>query len=276
MKEKVSVGFWGVRGSIACPGPETMRYGGNTPCVEVRCGDRIVIFDGGTGLRPLGNALAKSPSKLDIDIFFSHCHHDHVGGLPFFAPFYVEGNRFRLWAGNLLPDTDMRQVIHRLMSHPLFPIEVESFKAKLEFRDFRAGEVLDPRPGIRLHTALLDHPDGAAGYRLEFDGRVIAYLTDTEGRPGTPDPAIVALARGADVIIYDCTYTETEIVSKTGWGHSTWQHGARLADAAQAKTLCLFHHNPDHDDPFMDRLGAEAAAARPGTIVATEGVVIDL
>ncbi len=276
MNANLSVRFWGVRGSIACPGPETLRYGGNTPCVEVRCGSRIVIFDGGTGLRPLGNALARMPSKLDGDIFFSHCHHDHVGGLPFFAPFYVEGNRFRLWAGNLLPASDMSKVVHRLMSHPLFPIEVETFKAKLEYRDFHAGETLQPAPGVTLRTAPLDHPDGATGYRLEYDGRVIAYLTDTEGRPGAPNPRIVELARGADLVIYDCTYTEEEIASKAGWGHSTWQHGVRLADAAKAKTFCLFHHNPDHDDAFMDRLGAQAAAARPGTIVATEGAVIEL
>jgi phosphoribosyl 1,2-cyclic phosphodiesterase len=276
MNAAISVRFWGVRGSIACPGPDTVRYGGNTPCVEVRCGDQVVIFDGGTGLRALGNALVKAPGRLDADIFFSHCHHDHVGGLPFFAPFYVAGNRFRLWAGNLLPDTNVSEVIHRLMSHPLFPIEVETFKAELEFRDFSAGDVLNPHPAITVRTAPLDHPDGATGYRLEYDGRAVAYLTDTEGRPGAPDPTLVALARGADLVIYDCTYTEEEIVAKAGWGHSTWQRGVRLADAAGAKTFCLFHHNPDHDDAFMARLGAQAAAARPGTIVATEGAVIAL
>ncbi|MES1155108.1 MAG: MBL fold metallo-hydrolase [Pseudorhodoplanes sp.] len=276
MTLEFSIRFWGVRGSIACPGPQTIRYGGNTPCIEMRCGDRLLIFDGGTGIRPLGDELMKADGALDADIFFSHCHVDHVGGLPFFAPFYVKGNAFRLWAGNLLPALRMEDVMRRLMSHPLFPIDVDAFQARLDYRDFRAGETLHPCPGVTMRTAPLDHPDGATGYRVEFDGRSVAYLTDIETRPGGPDPRVVELARNADLAIYDCTYTEAEIGSKHGWGHSTWNDGLRLADAAGVKTFCLFHHAPEHDDAVMDRIAAEAKAARPGTIVAIEGKVIKL
>jgi phosphoribosyl 1,2-cyclic phosphodiesterase len=268
--------FWGSRGSIACPGPETVRYGGNTPCVEVRCGTDLLIFDGGSGIRGLGNALLQHNARTDADIFLSHCHLDHVIGLPFFAPFFADGHCFRLWAGNLLPADGVERVFRRLMSPPLFPIDVEVLKGELEFRDFHAGEVLTPRPGVTIRTAPLDHPNGATGYRVEYAGKVFAYLTDTEVRSRQFEPALVALARDADLMVFDCTYTEEEIVARRGWGHSTWEQGVRLAQAAGAKTLCLFHHDPAHDDAFMDVVAAQAAAARPGTIVAREGLVIKL
>ncbi len=274
MNDRLSVRFWGVRGSIPCPGPDTVRYGGNTPCVEVRCGERLFIFDGGTGIRPLGDRLMKEGRSIDADIFFSHCHVDHVGGLPFFAPFYDDRNRFRLWAGNLQPAYRMEGVMRILMSQPTFPITIDAFRARMDYRDFSAGETLTPAPGVTLRTVPLDHPGGATGYRIDYAGRSVAYLTDNE--TGDFSPALIALARGADLAIYDCTFTDDEIHSKTGWGHSTWRDGLRLADAAGIKTFCMFHHAPEHDDVFMDALAAEAKAARPGTIVAAEGSVIEL
>lgn len=275
MDERLSVRFWGVRGSIACPGPGTVRYGGNTPCVEVRCGDRLIIFDGGTGIRPLGDRLMKH-APVDADIFFSHCHVDHISGLPFFAPFYANANSFRLWAGNLKPTWRMEQVMRMVMGQPTFPIGVEAFQARIEYRDFAAGDTLNPCPGVTLRTAPLDHRGGATGYRIDYAGRSVAYLTDNEKQGGDFSPALVALARGADLAIYDCTFTDEEIAQKTGWGHSTWRDGLRLADAAGVKTFCMFHHAPEHDDDFMDRIAREAQAARPGTIVAAEGNVIEL
>jgi phosphoribosyl 1,2-cyclic phosphodiesterase len=270
------VRFWGVRGSIACPGPETIRYGGNTPCIEVRCAERVVIFDAGTGLRALGNALIKDRTVREYDIFLTHCHLDHVIGLPFFAPFFAEGYRIRIWAGNLLPADNIQQVMRRLMSSPLFPVEVEIFKSAIEFHDFSSGDVLRPFSDITLRTAPLDHPDGASGYRLEHGGRVFSIISDTEGYPGKRDKELLALARGADLIIYDSTFTEEEIATRHGWGHSTWARGIRLAEEAGAKQLCLFHHDPSHDDNFMDMVAADANDARPGTITAREGQIIDL
>ena len=270
------VRFWGVRGSIACPGPETIRYGGNTPCIEVRCGDRVLILDAGTGLRPCGNALIKNAAVRNADIFLTHCHLDHVVGLPFFAPFFSDGYDVRIWAGNLLPATNVEQVVRKLMSSPLFPVEVEIFKAALEFHDFRSGDILRPYQDVTLHTAPLDHPDGASGYRLEYDGRTFALISDTSGFPGKCDRELISLARGADLIVYDATFTEDEILSRQSWGHSTWQRGIKLAEEAGAKQLCLFHHDPSHDDEFMDSLAADANDARPGTITAREGQIIDL
>jgi phosphoribosyl 1,2-cyclic phosphodiesterase len=268
--------FWGVRGSIACPGPDTIRYGGNTPCIEVHCGEHVLIFDAGTGLRPLGNALVRRTKLRDVNIFLTHCHLDHVMGLPFFAPFFVDGYNITLWAGNLLPSANIEQVMRRLMSSPLFPVEVEIFKADIKFHDFKSGDVLRPYEGITLHTALLDHPDGASGYRLEYAGRVFALISDTSGFPGKRDRELVSLARNADLIVYDATFTDEEIRSREDWGHSTWSRGVRLAQESGAKQLCLFHHDPSHDDDFMDALAADANDARPGTFAAREGQIVDL
>ena len=276
MTQTMSVHFRGVRGSVPCPGPATVRYGGNTPCLEVRCGERLLIFDAGTGLRELGNALAAAKAPIDADIFLSHCHVDHINGLPFFAPLYAPANRLRIWAGHLPPDFPVERAVRMTMSFPVFPVGVEQFTADLTFRDFRAGETLTPGPGITLRTGALNHPDGATGYRLEYGGRVFAYLTDNEFASPEIDPGLIALARDADLAVYDTTYTDAEILSKKGWGHSTWREGLRLADAAGVKTFCLFHHAPDHDDAAMDRIAQEAQATRPGTIVATEGTVIAL
>ncbi len=275
-KSSMRVRFWGVRGSIACPGPSTIRYGGNTPCIEVRCGDHVVVFDAGTGLRPLGLELVKDKTIRHVDIFITHCHLDHVVGLPFFAPLFREDYRVRVWAGNLLPSNSIERVMRMLMSSPLFPIQIEIFKAAIEFHDFRSGDVLRPHENIVLRTAPLDHPDGSNGYRLEYEGRTFALVSDTEGFPGKCDSDLLGLASRADLMVYEATYTEDEIVSRIGWGHSTWLRGVQLADKAGVKHLCLFHHDPSHDDDFMDTLAAEANDARAGTVTAREGQIIDL
>jgi phosphoribosyl 1,2-cyclic phosphodiesterase len=269
---ELKVRFWGVRGSIACPGAATLRYGGNTSCVEIRCGERLLVFDGGTGLRPLGEQLMKDGRPLEIDLFYTHSHFDHILGLPFFAPCYDAKSRIRIWSGHLKPPLSIEAVLRKMMAAPFFPIPLGKFAARLDFIDFAAGCELTPHPGIRLLTAALNHPDGATGYRIEYGGKSVAYVTDTEHRPGTRDPEVMRLIAGADVMIYDAAYTDAEYLAHREWGHSTWQEGVRLA--AAAGVLVLFHHEPGHDDDFLDGVAAEAAKLRPGTLVAREGMVL--
>ena len=269
-----SVTFWGVRGSIACPGADMLKYGGNTSCLEVRCGEALLIFDAGTGLRPLGAKLARE-GRIDADLFLSHTHFDHVSGLPFFGPAFLPANRFRFWAGHLeRQGLELCDVLCELMMPPLFPVPIEIFKADIAYKDFVSGDTLTPRPGVTLKTAPLNHPNGATGYRIEFGGKTICYITDTEHTGEGPDPTISGLIRGSDLVIYDSTYTDEEYPRFKGWGHSTWEEGIRVCEAAEAKRLVIFHHDPSHDDQMMDDIAEAAAKRRPGTLVAREGMTL--
>jgi phosphoribosyl 1,2-cyclic phosphodiesterase len=161
-----------------------------------------------------------------------------------------------------------------MMTSPLFPVPIDMLHSDLTFIDFNGGEDLTLRPGIVVRTAPLNHPNGATGYRIEYRGKAVCYITDTEHWIGKHDQTIVALCRGADLMIYDSTYTDEEYPRYQGWGHSTWQEGARLCDLAGVKRLVIFHHDPSHDDAFMDRIAADAERVRPGSIVAREGMVL--
>jgi phosphoribosyl 1,2-cyclic phosphodiesterase len=274
--ERFTVRFWGVRGSIACAGPETLRYGGNTSSLEVRCGERLLLFDAGTGIRYLGNRLCQQ-APIDSDLYLTHTHFDHVCGLPFFRPFFQQENTFRVWAGHLGGRASLQQVLWNFMMAPLFPVPPEVFRANLSYNDFAAGETLHPAAGITLRTTPLNHPDGATGYRIEFAGRSMCYLTDTEHVAGAPDRNILGLIAGADLVIYDCMYTDQEWADgHVGWGHSTWQEAVRLCRSAGAAKLAVFHHNPDHDDDMLDAIAAEVEAALPGSILAREGLELSL
>ena len=203
--------FWGVRGSIACPGPDTIRYGGNTSCVEIRCGDHLMILDGGTGLRLLGNELMATGHPTKMDLFYSHTHFDHICGLPFFAPCYDQQASMRIWAGHLNGNKGIEAVLNTMMIAPLFPIPMGIFTAKMDFTDFAAGDVLAPHSGVVVKTGPLNHPNGATGYRIEYNAKVVAYITDTEHRPGQRDPHILKLIDRADIMIYDASYTDEGI-----------------------------------------------------------------
>ncbi len=272
----MTVRIWGARGSIPCPGPDTVRYGGNTSCVEIACGNRTLVFDAGSGLRALGNQMVQNGTTADIDLFLSHCHIDHLIGFPFFSPAFEKGSRIRLWAGNVETAGGLEETLRKMMSYPLFPIEIEMAQAKIEFTDFKPGDTLSPQSGIVVKTAALNHPGGATGYRIEYAGQAIAYITDTEMSDNAFDSAMLALAKDAALLIIDSTYTDDELPSHAGWGHSSWQQTVKFADAAGVKTLCLFHHDPEHDDAVMDRIAGMSAKARPGTIVAREGMKIEI
>lgn len=271
----LTVRFWGVRGSIACPSPAYVGFGGNTSCVEVRAGGRILILDAGTGVRPLGKLLRKEGVR-EADILFSHTHWDHVNGFPFFAPAFEPDHAFRVFAGHLAEEGGIREAIAGHMHEPMFPVPLDVMKARLSFTDFRAGETLELGPGVRARTAPLNHPNGATAYRIEHAGRSVCYVTDTEHVPGRPDENVLGLIAGADLVIYDSTYTDEELPARVGWGHSTWQEGLRLVRRAGARRLVVFHHDPDHDDETMAAIELELADQSDDGIVAREGLRLDL
>ena len=270
----LTVRFWGVRGSIACPSPSYMGFGGNTSCVEVRVGSRLIILDAGTGIRPLGQQLRRE-GALDADILFSHTHWDHVNGFPFFAPAFEPDNAFRVFAGHLAEEGGIREAIAGHMHEPMFPVPLDVMRARLSFTDFAAGETLDLGRGLQVRTAPLNHPNGATAYRIDHGGRSVCYVTDTEHVPGRPDENVLELIAGADLVIYDSTYTDAEFPARVGWGHSTWQEGLRLVRRAGARRLVVFHHDPDHDDATMTAIEQELAGESDGGVVAREGMLLE-
>ena len=270
-----SVHFWGVRGSIACPGSENVRYGGNTSCIEVRCGEQLLVFDAGTGIRNLAKSL-RTTKALNLDLFLTHTHFDHVCGFPFFDPAFSPETRLNIWAGHLLPEHNIREVLENMMKGPLWPVQLEHMSGDIKFHDFTAGEVLTPKEEIVIRTCSLNHANRATGYRIEYQGNSVCYVTDTEHFPDKLNENIVELIRNSDFFIYDCTYTEEEYPNHVDWGHSTWQEGVKLANEANVKTFVVFHHNPDHDDDFMDTIAMAVSDARAGSVVAKEGMTLCL
>ncbi|TNE39140.1 MAG: MBL fold metallo-hydrolase [Alphaproteobacteria bacterium] len=269
------VKFWGVRGSIATPSADHMKYGGNTSCVEVLIGDRILILDAGTGVRMLGKCLMERGIREYL-FLQSHTHWDHINGFPFFAPIYSPEAKIKIMAGHLCELGGIKKVLSSQMCQPTFPVPFAEVAAEVKFTDFRAGESFSLGDGISVRTAPLKHPDGGTGYRIEADGKSLCYVTDTEHKPGKPDQDILDLIEGADLVIYDATYTDEEYPTFVGWGHSTWQEGIRLCQEAGAKQLAIFHHDPSHDDAFMDKIAEDACRVWPNAFVAREGMTVEV
>jgi len=267
--------FWGVRGSIACPTPRHVGYGGNTSCVEVLVGGRMLILDAGTGLRELGIKLVKDRVS-EATLLLTHTHWDHICGFPFFGPAFKEDFSLSVMAGHLKQSGGVRSALEGQMTQPMFPVPLEQLQANIDFEDFDVGVPFELGPDIKIKTAALNHPNGATGYRIEHGGKSLCYVTDTEHVPGKPDPQILELIRDADLVIYDCTYTDDEFPAHVGWGHSTWQEGVRLCQQAGAKRLAIFHHDPNHDDEFMAAVERQAREMWDGAFVAREGMTIEL
>jgi phosphoribosyl 1,2-cyclic phosphodiesterase len=272
---KLKLRFWGVRGSIPSPGAHTTAFGGNTACVEIAAGDHTLIIDAGSGIRALGEKLCRN-AKTHIDLLFSHCHFDHIEGLPFFGPLYVSGRPLRLWSGHISAPDATRAMVARLIHPPYFPIDPSAFKAAVAYRDFAAGDTLKPGGGLIVQTIRLNHPGGATGFRITFRGRSVCYISDVEHQAGKPDAGLVEFVSGASLMIYDAMYTDEEYPRYAGFGHSTWQEAIKLADAAAVHTLELYHHFPGRSDTDLARVEEMAKARRRLTLMAREGMEIRL
>ncbi|MEJ7809395.1 MAG: MBL fold metallo-hydrolase [Gemmatimonadaceae bacterium] len=291
----LTVRFWGTRGSIPTPGPHTLRYGGNTPCVEVRAREgRSLILDAGTGLRALGRRLVADASAgaIETDLLLTHAHWDHLQGLPFFEPIHRRGSMLRIWAAHEAAAV-IEDAVRRLMAPSVFPVPFDELGATIEFRTVTpsGGRIA----GFDVMPVAACHPGGAWGYRIAHPTAAtsLAYFPDNElgGAAGCAisddeyaewRQALRRAIAGADTLIHDSTYTEEEYPAHVGWGHSTGEQAVTLARDAGVPRLVLFHHAPDRTDDEIDRateaLRASAATRGnvPTIIAAAEGETIEL
>ena len=270
------VKFWGVRGSVPTPGKDTVKYGGNTSCIEMQVGGKRLIFDGGTGIRELGKEMMQE-MPVEAYLFFTHYHWDHIQGFPLFTPAFSKGNCFHIY-GAIPPEGEsMKQHFIDRVLHYNSPIPLKGMQADLQFYELEHGQKMMLHD-IEIETGSLNHPNTAMGYRVTWNGRSAVYCSDTEHFSDRLDEHVVHLARGADVLIYDAMYTDDEYHSskspKVGWGHSTWQEAIKVAKAAGVKRVVIFHHEPGHSDDFLDRIGEKAKAVFPMAVMAIEGLVL--
>jgi phosphoribosyl 1,2-cyclic phosphodiesterase len=266
--------FWGTRGSVPTPGPSTVRYGGNTACVEVRTGSgTLFILDCGTGIRELGLQLLGQGGPVSGHILLGHTHWDHISGFPFFTPAFKAGNSFKIYGARDL-DRSLQSVLAGQMHHTYFPVPLGNLRADLRFEELDEGEFRMADMLVRTHY--LNHTSVCMGYRLEADGVAVAYITDHEpyalsevrsgrsapeigrglrGEPMHPgDRRLIEFVRGVDLLIQDTQYTPEEYPERRGWGHGSADYVTDVAVAAGARRLALFHHEPTHPDEQVDQM----------------------
>lgn len=283
-----TVRFWGVRGSIPTPDRDYMEFGGNTACVEVRVGEHCLILDGGTGLRSLGQHLLQCP-PLQAHVLFTHSHWDRIQGFPFFEPAFVPGYCFHIYGSTAINGASIKHRLMNQMVRPNFPIPLLHMQASLHFHDVAPGDcwVLPSETGqdpVTIETGSLNPNDRAMGYRITWGDRCLVYATDVDhhlpglstgdGNPApaplSPNPALVYLARGADVLIYDAAQYQG-IHSASGDDSTPWELGLAAASAAQVRQLVLFHHSPKDTDRHLTALEQHLQTLSPSTLCAKEG-----
>ena len=283
-KPNFNVKIWGARGTLASDSKSTVRYGGNTACIEVTCGDDRLLFDAGSGLRAAGDSIMRESNQLDaegrprkkLNLLFTHCHYDHISGLPFFAPFFDPKASVDIWSGHLDGTNKTKRMIDNYMCPPYFPVGPEVFAANVTYRDFEVHDVLTPVQDVVVRTLPLNHHDNCVGYRVEFDGRSICYITDTTHIPEKMDQGIVDFVEGTDLMIYDGTYTDEEFPTFWNFGHSTWEEGVRISKAAGVKRYCVFHHRPSRTDEDLDEISRQCKQAFKRSCLGKEGMTIKI
>jgi phosphoribosyl 1,2-cyclic phosphodiesterase len=272
--------FWGTRGSIATPGKGTVRYGGNTPCTELRLSDgTLIILDAGTGIRNLGDHLCETNGQVRAFLLISHPHWDHIQGFPFFRPAFIPGNELTIIGGEN-DHVTVQSMVKDQMNNIYFPLHISDLRAKLEFRRADQGEF--HLGAATVQTIFVNHPSFAMGYRITEGGKSVVYISDNEpfdramtsyypnveqrvlneymNTSGDPNQRIYDFARGADLLIHDATYTPEEYPEHYGWGHSHYGFTLNVAALARVKRLALFHHDPSHTDDELDAILAKCRA----------------
>lgn len=274
----MEVVFWGVRGSLPVCSKDTVLYGGNTACVELRLGNRILIFDAGSGLFRLGQALKSFQGSLDV--FLSHLHWDHLMGFPFFAPLGKKENRIRLY-GPAHQSRGLANPLESIIVPPWFPVSMEALQAEILFTSIGPNQNVDLGDGILIKVIRLNHPGMCLGFRIEYGAKSVCYLSDNEPSSAYT-PILRDFVRKTQLLILDAQYTEEEYYgaenerSKVGWGHSTFEQSLSLGYEAEVERLALFHHDPERTDEELRKKEAELLQTRKGVFVAKEGMVISL
>jgi len=300
MSDALKVKFWGVRGSHPTPGAGTVKYGGNTASVEITAGDKTLILDAGTGIIPLGHHLARNTAvqkrPLELTLLFSHLHHDHTQGFPFFAPAYLPNTRLHIFGPGVSPES-LEKVLESNQSPVTFPVGLREMAAAKDIHSLRESQVIvwdeaGARVGeagtgfgeealvVRIHKSYA-HPGGVYVYRVEWQGQSIVYATDTEGYVGT-DRRLVRFARGADLLIHDAQYVEAHyrgqlagFPSTQGYGHSTATMACEVAVAAQVGKLVLIHFDPSYEDGVIEEIEHEAQERFQNTLASYEGLSLE-
>ena len=269
--------FWGVRGSLPIPGPDTLAVGGNTTCVSIEHESRIFVFDAGSGIRRLGEYLEEDDRANWVGaIFLSHYHWDHIQGLPFFAPAFRRENRFHLF-GERKKGLDLYDLLAEQMQTPYFPVPIEAQQGLVTFNPLVAGDTVDVCEGVRVKTQPLNHPNGAVGYRIEAGDASVCIVTDHEHPNDGLDQSVVEFARDATVLIHEAPYDpEEKRGPKSGWGHSSWEEAALVAKHANVGKLFLSHHEPSRTDADMMSVLSRARRVFDETEVATESTVLSV
>ncbi|MFH1075328.1 MAG: MBL fold metallo-hydrolase [Pseudomonadota bacterium] len=299
------VRFWGVRGSIPCPGPNTVKYGGNTACIELRCKDnnRLIIIDAGSGLRELGNYMMTNDlprGPIRAEIFLSHTHWDHIMGFPFFVPIYVPKTELAVYGPVTYEDDTLENIVSGQLTYRYFPVRPAELASHIKYIDLKEGAI-DLGDGLKVMTKYLNHPILCLGYRFEYNGKIVCTAYDTEPFQNVfcsnpDDPAydetmaqegelaakeanlqVEAFISGADLLIYDAQYTEQEYQSKKGWGHTSIEYVINSARQNNVKRLALFHHDPMRSDVQIDALSERYCTSSDIAIFfAREGAEIEL
>jgi phosphoribosyl 1,2-cyclic phosphodiesterase len=271
-----AVQFWGVRGQISTPGKETIRYGGNTSCVEMRVGEKRLIFDGGSGLRLLGNNLLRQ-MPVEGHIFFTHCHWDSIQGFPFFTPAFIPGNCFHVYGATASNGALMEQRLDRQMLAPNFPVPLQFMRSELKFYDLTPGNVIS-LGDVTVEAVFLNYSHRSMGYRVTWQGRSAVYATARSSYRDRLDQNLLHLAREADLLIMDAPYAisakDTLKSDPLSWQDELWQTGIATAKAAGVKRIVMSRYSPDHDDDFLDKVEAQVQSVFPNDLLAREGMIL--